>query len=153
MKDSADGLYSYCKTCKAAMVRDYVSRNGDLVRETARKRNATPKGRLATRKANLKSSFGMSKAQFDTKWREQGRVCAICGIKRKRNERAFAVDHDHRTDAIRGLLCHNCNRALGLAGDDIELLKAAAAYLRKTDPSATSSRSSRLLEGKPIGDC
>ena len=142
-KDSADGLYSYCKSCKAAMVRDHRARNGARVRETDRKRNATPKGRLATRKAHLKSSFDMSKAQFDTKWREQGSACAICNIKRKRNQKAFAVDHDHRTDAIRGILCIDCNRALGLAGDDIELLKAAAAYLRKTHRRATSSQSSR----------
>lgn len=131
MKDSADGLYSYCKTCKAAMVKDYTSRNGDQVRARARQRNATPKGRLATRKANLKHSFRMTKAQFDKTWREQGKVCAICNAKRKRNEKAFAVDHDHAKGLIRGILCHDCNRALGLAGDDRELLKAAAAYLRK----------------------
>jgi hypothetical protein len=140
MKDSTDGLYSYCKPCKAAMVKDYTTRNGDEVRARARQRNATPKGRLATRKANLKQSFRMTKAQFDKTWREQGKVCAICKVKRKRNEKAFAVDHDHATDAIRGILCHDCNRALGLADDDRELLRAAAAYLRKHARRQVKSR-------------
>lgn len=130
MKDSADGLYSYCKQCKAAMVRDYTQRNGEVVREKARKRNATPKGRLATRKSNLKQSFRMTKTQFDQTWREQGKSCAICHTRRERNEKAFAVDHDHSTGVIRGILCHRCNRALGLADDNTELLKSAATYLR-----------------------
>jgi len=131
MKTSTDGRYTYCKPCKAEMVRSYTERNSELVREKSRKRNATPKGRLATRKANLQQSFGMTKAMFDRKWRDQGRVCAICGKKRKRGEKAFVVDHDHKTDVIRGILCHYCNRALGLADDNIELLKLAAAYLLK----------------------
>ena len=140
MKDSSDGLYSYCKQCKAAMVRDYNRRNGETVREKARKRNATPQGRLATRKANLKQSFQMTKAQFDQTWREQGKCCAICHAKRKRDEKAFAVDHDHTTGVIRGILCHRCNRALGLADDNTELLKAAAAYLRKHDLHRSTSK-------------
>jgi hypothetical protein len=55
----------------------------------------------------------------------------------------LAIDHDHVTGDIRGLLCHACNVALGLLNDDPELLEAAAGYLR------TASRRSALhvMEG------
>lgn len=57
-------------------------------------------------------------------------VCAIC----KRPEtinKSLAVDHCHLTNTIRGLLCTNCNIALGKMGDSIEILKSAIAYLEK----------------------
>lgn len=59
----------------------------------------------------------------------QGGGCAICG-KQCPTGRALAVDHDHDTGEIRGLLCYKHNTALGLL-DSIELLTAAISYLRK----------------------
>ncbi len=44
--------------------------------------------------------------------------------------RRLSIDHDHNTGDIRGLLCHNCNVAIGHLNDDPELLDAAAGYLR-----------------------
>src|SRR3989304_9918108 len=72
---------------------------------------------------------------------KQSGCCAICGrfqvkaaeIKGIRNlyntDRRFAVDHNHDTDEIRGLLCQLCNTMLGLAGDNIEILQRAIYYL------------------------
>lgn len=57
---------------------------------------------------------------------QQGR-CAICGtpFKTRRN-----IDHDHKTGEVRGILCHMCNRALGLFRDKLELLLKAAEFVR-----------------------
>jgi hypothetical protein len=59
--------------------------------------------------------------------------CAICGSAHKSNARkeALAVDHCHETGAVRGLLCHRCNTAIGLLKDDVKILDAARAYLAR----------------------
>jgi hypothetical protein len=43
----------------------------------------------------------------------------------------LAMDHDHRTGAIRGLLCNNCNRGLGRFKDSPDLLESALRYLKR----------------------
>ncbi len=55
---------------------------------------------------------------------EQGGLCAIC-----REAPAEHVDHDHATERVRGLLCFNCNGALGQFRDRRELMLRAAMYL------------------------
>lgn len=90
--------------------------------------------RLATRAKNLKKQFGLSLADYDNMNIAQAGLCAIC---RKRetvkdsqgNVRPLAVDHCHRTGKIRGLLCSNCNWALGLVEDDILRLLSMIRYL------------------------
>lgn len=52
-----------------------------------------------------------------------------CGICEKQLTGKIAVDHDHETDAIRGLLCYGCNTGLGHLGDNVDGLMRAAAYL------------------------
>ena len=44
---------------------------------------------------------------------------------------ALNVDHDHTTGKVRELLCHNCNRALGLLQENVEIIQSALDYLNK----------------------
>jgi hypothetical protein len=64
---------------------------------------------------------------------KQDYLCAICREEGfKMNDKVYNnlnVDHCHSTGQVRGLLCHNCNRALGLLKDNIERLKSAITYL------------------------
>ena len=61
---------------------------------------------------------------------DQNGVCAIC--KHPPKKRALNVDHNHKTGAVRGLLCFWCNKHLiGGRNESIELHLAAAEYLRK----------------------
>jgi len=65
---------------------------------------------------------------------QQG-LCAICNkpetVITKGTLRKLAVDHDHTNNKIRGLLCNNCNRAMGLLGDDIDMLNNMIKYIKK----------------------
>jgi hypothetical protein len=67
--------------------------------------------------------------EYDALLDEQGHVCAICGG--DDGERNLAVDHCHTSGVVRGLLCSNCNKALGLLRDDTARLAAAIAYLKR----------------------
>jgi hypothetical protein len=62
---------------------------------------------------------------------EQDFKCAICSVHLSDVKKSFAVDHDHATGKVRGLLCDLCNRALGQFKDNIDNLKAAINYLEK----------------------
>lgn len=61
-------------------------------------------------------------------------MCAICkepqSVLLKGELKRLAVDHCHKTKKIRGLLCDNCNKGLGLFKDKPELLNSASEYLR-----------------------
>lgn len=58
---------------------------------------------------------------------EQGGLCAIC-----RGRVPGAIDHDHKTGLVRGLLCRPCNSGIGHMGEDVTALAAAIAYLKRT---------------------
>jgi hypothetical protein len=72
-------------------------------------------------------SYGITVEDYEQMLESQGGGCYICGA--SPSVRALDIDHDHRTGKVRGLLCSNHNRALGLLGDDPDLLLAAHTYL------------------------
>lgn len=79
---------------------------------------------------HLDRTFGITAQDYRDLMELQGGRCAIC-LTRPRSRR-LAVDHNHKTGEIRGLLCSRCNRGiLGRARDSEELLLRAVAYLRK----------------------
>lgn len=71
--------------------------------------------------------------EYDALYEEQNGECAICGTTQCADAREFPlhVDHNHRTDEVRGLLCDLCNRGIGNFNDDPELLRSAADYLER----------------------
>ena len=86
------------------------------------------------RRSLLKRKYGLlTLSDYGRMLAEQGGTCAICGAgpDSERNHRftSLAVDHDHETGQVRGLLCSMCNRGIGVIGD--HNLAAAAAYIQK----------------------
>ena len=76
----------------------------------------------------LQKVFNLTAEQYDELLQLQDGRCAIC--LRKPRRRRLAVDHDHQTGEIRGLLCGNCNhKILGAAHEDGAILRRAARYL------------------------
>lgn len=126
----------------------YSRRNHGLVREDypddkawnaacQRAFRATPQGRAFTRRMNLRGK-GITPERYDEILASQGGVCAVCGTSEsgynQHGKQSFCVDHDKSCcpgdkccgRCVRGLLCHNCNRAEGLLQGKAAAL---AAYL------------------------
>jgi len=69
--------------------------------------------------------------QYEALEAKQEGLCAVCGRPSMRGEKRLrlSVDHDHVTGLVRGLVCNKCNLGLGYFCDDVDVLRAAAAYL------------------------
>lgn len=91
------------------------------------------------RSLRLKRNYGITADQYDAMLAEQGGMCAICGGAPKDGP-SLHVDHDHACCAtykkscgrcVRGLLCEDCNRVLGMFRDDPARFQSAIAYLTR----------------------
>ena len=78
------------------------------------------------RVANAKRKYGLTATEVRAMY--DSRKCEICGGADKRR---LNIDHCHRTGKVRGVLCINCNSAIGRMDDDPQRLEAAGAYLRR----------------------
>ena len=112
----SSGLASSCKACiklKPKVVNELLRRNSELNR-----------------------NYGISTKDFNELLLNQNSLCAICGIAQEelktKKKKFLCVDHCHKTDNIRGLLCDKCNRGIGLLGDNLENLISAVEYLKET---------------------
>jgi hypothetical protein len=79
----------------------------------------------------FRAKYGITHDDFDALAAEQEGRCAICGGTPVGPGKRLHVDHCHATGVVRGLLCGNCNTAIGLMADDSERLLAAVAYLSR----------------------
>ena len=78
----------------------------------------------------LKNNYNIDLNKYNTLLTEQSNACAICEKKCVSGKR-LAVDHNHDTGEVRGLLCCRCNRGLGNLDDDLDKLRSAVLYLER----------------------
>ena len=115
--------YAANKARAAAQAREYRKHNADKRR--MQKRCAT---------------YGITVADFREMWNMQAGRCAICLCRLVDDgSRHTHVDHDHATGAVRGLLCVDCNVALGRFKDNPDNIKRAAEYLGRLTPHSVLS--------------
>ncbi len=69
--------------------------------------------------------FKLSEEDYNTLMEHTN--CQVCGVHMDKK----CIDHDHKTEKIRGVLCNNCNTALGLFDDNIKIMKDAIQYLEQ----------------------
>lgn len=86
-------------------------------------------GVTKAREYHLKTKFGITPEQYDELLDRQGGVCAICSKSPEEEGQSLAVDHDHKSGEIRGLLCRYCNHRVIGRHRDANLLRRMAAYL------------------------
>jgi hypothetical protein len=106
----------------------YYKKNRDRLLADSRARHAANPER--TWEKDLKRKFGITVAQYNELLLKQGGKCAICKGDQVNGRKRLDVDHCHRTQKVRGLLCGFCNRAVGMLKDDLSLAEKLTEYLR-----------------------
>jgi len=113
-----------CSKCKREMLRSgfYTRGDGGLISECKECHSCQVVHQNRVRR--FASVYGITIQDYDRMLEEQRGVCAIC--KKPEKNRKLAVDHDHETGRVRGLLCTNCNNTLGWLERNVD---AAMKYL------------------------
>lgn len=110
--------------------RKWRKENQAKVKAAYQKYDRTHPGRRLD--ARRKSRYGVTPVAFQRMYDEQDGACAICRTPEAEcQDGRLVIDHNHATDAVRALLCHPCNRALGAVEDNEAVVAAMLAYLLK----------------------
>ena len=131
----------YCKSCDTTKPIDdfYLRNKTSMVRhstckECDKKRVKENHDPVAYRNAELQRRYGITQNDYEVMIAEQNNQCAICNTTEpggRHNRRYFVVDHCHTTGKVRKLLCNNCNTALGLVGDNTQIIQSMIEYLQE----------------------
>ena len=122
-----------CKTCGATL--RYLSGGKQCVACSRRVKYNYRKsdiGIRTEREWRLRKSYGIGIDDYNNMYKKQNGKCLICGCELKEGgwgDKSVAIDHNHKTGTVRGLLCNVCNRGIGMFNDDTKLLMSAIKYL------------------------
>lgn len=119
--------HRYCRDCSNAYKREH---------------RLLPHAKAKEIAIHRERAYGITAEEYAALLDGQGGLCAVCSrpetAKRRGIVKTLAVDHDHDTGAIRGLLCTKCNTAIGLLDDSEERIAALARYMAANRPSSES---------------
>lgn len=136
-KAAQEDHWHICKHCYWLRRKSYRKRNRVHYNLLFRKANAKWKKRhpkkykLSHFKTHLKMKYGITLEEFEALWKKQNGLCAICKRPLTRRKHGYSVDHNHKTNKIRGLLCGNCNFLLGNSHENPQILEQAILYLQR----------------------
>lgn len=105
------GVGAWCSNCMNTYTRKYI-----YCKETSKKRN-------------LEKNYNLTVDCYNLLQQIQEHKCSICKGHKSTFKKALSVDHNHKTGKVRGLLCGNCNRALGYLKEKISIFNEAIKYL------------------------
>lgn len=112
--------------------KNYYMKNTEKVRTNNKRWKVNNPVKM--RANHLKREYNISLEDYDKLLQKQESRCAICKIHKdelKNGKINLDVDHCHETGKVRGLLCPNCNKALGLFRDNPDIIKSTLEYLNK----------------------
>jgi Autographiviridae endonuclease VII len=112
-------IRNLCVTCYNEHQREWKNNNPD-----SRKRSV--------RKNVIKNSYGLSEFEYHKLIELHQNACTICRKPEIIVGKSLAVDHNHETGEVRGLLCHKCNVALGMLNENEDLIWNMMEYLKHT---------------------
>lgn len=151
-KGYKDGIFSVCKSCESDRLREWRKANPDKVQKQNARANSKRKinqtgyydpnrqeeWTRAKKNAHLVRKYGFGIEEFERLSEKQGDRCTTC--QRSTDEIWLCVDHCHISEEFRGLLCSQCNSALGYVRDDLETLKRMIEYLKMPRSALVTDR-------------
>jgi len=123
-----DKLHPFQKYCnRKCYIKTYYLKNQDKIKKYLLKT------RIKRLNQNLqwhyKKFYGITIVEKNELYKIQNGECLICGEKKN----ILVIDHNHKNQKIRGLLCRNCNSMIGMAKENLKILYSAIKYLRKNN--------------------
>jgi hypothetical protein len=141
-----EAVQSYVRSYRAsnrekvnANLRRYYKENADILKAKKKIRYEENPKRFqnGVRASRLKSEYGLTIEKYDMMVIQQAGRCAICAGPPVHGKR-LTIDHCHISGIVRGLLCSNCNVALGLLQEKELIVERALKYLRRSRPNTQS---------------
>ncbi len=129
-----DGLKQWCRDCCAYNNAQWAAARRDHRKSYRRRRTV--------------AAYGLTTDEHAQMLKSQGGVCALCKST-CRTGKALAVDHDHATGKVRGLLCSSCNLGIGKLKDSPDIIAAALMYLLDHGRALTTDALMRRLDTLP----
>ena len=136
-KDLKDGHTTWCKDCTKAAHRENYAANRDQECKNTQSwysRNLVRARGLRIKKFWPGSTWQEALVKYDELFAKQNGCCAVCGRNKSMFDRELSIDHNHETKEVRGLLCNDCNHALGLLKADSgpDFARRALEYIEKS---------------------
>lgn len=114
---------SQCISCE----NEYTRQNSE--KKSARSRKWHSQNKERKRNTNYNKLYGISLEEWNVMFKNQNGRCFLCEKEGSLFKQGLHVDHCHKSQKIRALLCQKCNRALGLMNDDSALMRRSADYV------------------------
>lgn len=134
-KTQKDGLSSQCIICIRKYQSGYCKRrssqDSNYYKEKYQKQKIkqSKRSKEAQFNGHLKRRYGITLEDYDKMFEQQKGLCVLCGL--PEIGRRLAVDHNHQTGKIRGLLCHQCNCCIGFIENKNLSVKKIQKYLER----------------------
>ena len=96
--------------CQKYCSKPQCSRQASIVRACHYNKKHPEKHAISMRKAHYRHKYSITIEEYNRLFRRQKGCCAICRIHQDKLKRRLAIDHNHKTGKIRGLVCQKCNR-------------------------------------------
>jgi len=135
-------MANYCRDCNTELLAMNSVYLGGRLKNRCRScyneyqkewRKNNPESRKQSAKKNvLKNFYGLSEVDHLLMIEKHMNACAICRKPESVPGKELAIDHNHITGEVRGLLCHKCNVALGMLNEDEDLIWNMLEYLKRT---------------------
>lgn len=141
-----DGLNNWCKECNRKGCQKYMqTEKGKVIRrkyqhskkgkQTQKRYTTSINGQQTRRNCALQSKYNFTLKEYNQLFQQQNGRCAICRKPETASNqygiRVLAVDHNHKTGKVRALLCDRCNRMIGFAKENKDILQKAIKYLSR----------------------